>query len=114
MNYAMIPINRRYNDNDERVVRRVLISYKKCTDGIYQGTKIIEKDPYFYDKNASHQYLFTDTSYSCISDAYGWDAENVEHPYEYDAGRLYEKAIEFEADSDEEAIKMFNNRSEIH
>ena len=117
MKYAMIPINRRYSDNNERIVRRVLISYIEKVDGVYQGTKLIEVDPYFKDPNSSQKYEFTDNEFWLISNAYVDSFTqnsllNQKRKYEYDAGRLIETAIEFEASTNEEAISKFNSRKE--
>lgn len=124
MKFAMIPVNRRYNEKNERVVRRVLISYlTKTKKGLYKKTKLIEKDPYFYNKNSSQQYVFTDNGFKLISNSYddGTFANSLQNtlieelrPYQYDAGLLIEKSIEFEAKDLQEAIEMFNNRTEVH
>ena len=118
MNYAMIPINRRYDEKGNRIVRRVLISFNYIEWGQYKGTKLIAKDPYFNNPNSSQQYVFEDTEFWLIKDGYSDDIQstllNVKRPYEWDAHRLVEKAIEFIADSDEEAIEIFNNREELH
>jgi len=113
MKYAMIPINRRYDENNNRIVRRVLISYKtKDEYGVYIGSKIIEKDPYFKDKNSSHQYLFENDGFRLIHDAYGDDYRLGEkRPYEYSAGELIETSFEFEATNKKEAIKIFTTRN---
>ena len=119
MKYVMIPINRRYDDNNKRIVRRVLISYTKKVDGQYKGTKLIEKDPYFYDPKSSQKYIFKDDGFTLISNAYSGSSIldvfqdsliDLLRPYEFDAGRLIETAYEFMADSEEEAIKIFTER----
>ena len=110
--YSMIPINRRYDNEGKRIVRRVLISYtKKDSNGVYLHSKIIEKDPYFKDINSSHQYLFEDDGFRLVHDDYG-DNYLLEQkrPYEYSAGDLFEKSYEFTAENDEQAIKLFNER----
>lgn len=115
MKYALIPINRRIAEDGTRIVRRVLISYKRKTKkGIYKGTKLIEVDPYFNNPKSSQQYVFTDKYFYLVSNAY-WDnalqnsLKDIRRPYKYDAGLLKEKAIEFEAPSNFHAIKMFNS-----
>lgn len=118
MKYAMIPINRRYNDKNERVVRRILISYKtKNKNGIYEKCSVIAKDPYFLDKNSSHQYQFDNDSFYLIKDIYE-GKENfllgVRRPYQFNEGYLAETAIEFTSRNILEAIKRFNDREEIH
>lgn len=116
-NYAMIPINRRIADDGRRIVRRVLISFNYIEEGVYKATKLIAKDPYFENPNSSQQYVFTDTEFWLVKDGYSNEIQstliNVKRPYEWDAGRLIEKAIEFCAESDEEAIKQFRERGEI-
>lgn len=119
MKFAMIPINRRYNEEMKRIVRRVLISYKyKTLKGKYKGTKIIEKDPYFKDPNSSQQYLFKDKYFIHLTDAYNDELQqevmNNKRFYMENEGLLFENAIEFEAANLEEAIEMFNNRVELH
>ena len=117
MKYAMIPINRRYNDNDERIVRRVLIGYNHKYAGKYIGCHVVEKDPYFKDKNSSHQYIFENDGFTLVSDAYDGNNNPIfgkKRPYQYDEGLLYETAVEFVAKDDQEATEMFNNRIELH
>ena len=123
MKFAMIPINRRYNDKNERVIRRVLISYTRKVKGVYKGTKLVDKDPYFNDPNSSQQYVFTDDYFYLISNAYDDDSfanalQNAlieeKRPYEYDAGKLIETAVEFTAKDLQEAMEMFHNRVEVH
>ena len=112
--YAMVPINRRYDNEGNRIVRRILISYKKRVEGIYKGTKVLELDPYFKDENSSQQYVFENKCFYLVKDHYNDPIQDtlllVKRPYEYDAGRLTEKSIEFKAESDDEAIKLFNER----
>ena len=117
MKYAMIPINRRYIA-DKRIVRRILISYDKKVKGVYKGTRVVELDPYFKNPESSQQYVFESDYFYLVKDGHDDPIQrsllNTTRPYEYDAGRLYEKAIEFKADSDEKAIKIFNEREELH
>lgn len=117
-NYAMIPINRRIGFDGERIVRRVLISYLTKVDGVYKNSKIIEKDDYFKNPNASQQYEFYDDGFKLISNGYsrtildGIQNSLLEklRPYEFDAGLLFETAIEFREENDELAIYKFQNR----
>ncbi len=111
--YAMIPINRKYVDG-KRVVRRVLISYKKRKGNVYTGTKLISKDPYFIDPRASHQYYFADHWFRLVKDEYGDNyLLNVKRPYEYERDNFLDPAIEFEAKTDQEAEKYFLQRGDI-
>lgn len=119
MRYAMIPINRRYNDDGRRVVRRVLISYKyKTLNGEYKDTKIIEKDPYFKDPNSSQQYVFENNYFIHTEDRYNLGDQkcllNTKRSYMFNEGLLDNNAIEFTAKTEEEAIEKFNNREELH
>lgn len=116
MKFAMIPINRRYTDG-KRIVRRILISYtRKIKGGFYKGTKVVETDPYFKNPESSQQYVFEDTCFYLVKDKYEDFIQdtllNVKRPYQYDAGKLFETAIEFEAKDLQEAIERFNNRVE--
>lgn len=117
MKFAMIPINRRYN-GDKRIVRRILISYDKKVRGVYKGTKVIELDPYFKNPESSQQYVFESDCFYLVKDKYEDFIQdtllNIKRPYEYDAGRLIEKAIEFEADTEEDAKDVFNHREELN
>ena len=117
MKFAMIPINRRYN-GEQRVIRRVLISYNKKVRGVYKGTKIIELDPYFKNPDSSQQYVFEDDCFYLVKDGYDNFIQSsllqVKRPYEYDAGKLVDVAIEFTASDLQQAIEMFNNRTEVH
>ncbi len=117
LNYAMIPINRRISIDGKRIVRRVLISFNYIEWGQYKGTKLIAKDPYFENPNSSQQYVFTDTEFYLVKDGYDNPIQssliNKKRHYEFDAGKLEETAIEFCANSDEEAINIFNNREDI-
>lgn len=114
--FAMIPINRRYDEEDHRIVRRVLISYENKDDqGVYQNTKLIETDPYFKDPNASHRYIFTDHCFELIYDASGENYKlDMPQPYQYKRELFLDPAIEFEAASQPDAIDQFNNREEYH
>lgn len=118
MKFAMIPINRRYNDKNERVVRRILISYTSKRQGIYKGTKLIDKDPYFNDPKSSQKYIFEDNCFYLVSDGYSDPVQGtllkIKRNYEFDAGLLYETAIEFQAADLQEAVEMFRNRVEVH
>ena len=113
MKFAMIPINRRLGEDGTRIVRRILISYTRKVKGVYKGCEVIAKDPYFSDPSSSHQYMFNEEGFQLIRDCYGFDT-SVFVPYQYDAGRLLESAIEFQADTVEEATEQFNNRDEAH
>lgn len=109
--YAMVPINRRY-ENGKRIVRRVLISYSRKANGVYQKVKLLAKHPYFDNPMSSQQYVFTDKYFYLVSDAYNDSQQqsllNVKRKYEYNPGLLLDVAIEFEARSDSEAIKIFH------
>jgi hypothetical protein len=119
MKYAMIPVNRKYDNKNQRIVRRVLVSYKyKYKNGKYMKTKLIDLDPYFKDPKSSQQYEFTDKYFFLKSNAYGGMLQNSllnkKRLYTSNAGLLIEKAIEFEAPNNEEAIKIFSERLEAH
>ena len=127
--YAMIAINQKIED-DGTHIRRVLICYtdksvdKRITT--YKDTKFIIADPYFSNNKSSHKYIFED-------DGYILDKVSSENPYAlfyifksdiYNkrayrsidgsaSGYDIPKAIEFEANSKKEAIKIFNERNEL-
>lgn len=123
MRYAMIPINRKYDRQGNLVVRRVLVSYesKSILNGIayYDNTRFIEKDPYFYNTHSSHQYTFDDEEYSLDSvdgesfECYTFKPEIFQRRKYHIINEFCIDAIEFEAESDEEAIKRFNERNEL-
>lgn len=107
--YAIIPINRRIKDDGSRDVRCVLISYKKSKRGVYVNTRLVEKDDYFKNREASHVYSFDDDGFVLVRDRYGdnW-LLNQKRPYKVHEGNLIESSIEFKAKNDEDAIKTFN------
>lgn len=128
MNFVMIPINTRLDDNDKLLVRRVLISYTrkmpKEVDGVkviyFAGSKFIAADEYFLDKTKSHQYLFEDDGYTLksanneMAEQYlikpGIFDKRKYHTYEHES---VPGGIFFKADTVEEAIKQFNDRVEL-
>lgn len=117
MKYAMIPINRRYTDDWKRIVRRVLISYDSMQNGLYKGTRLVAKDPYFSNPKSSQEYVFTDTDFWLVKDGYNDIIQsrllNVKRPYQYSSPLLIETAIEFMANDDTEAIEKFMERGDI-
>ena len=122
MKYVMIPINCKYDNNDQMHVRRVLVQYEKTQEEDYQifytNTRFLAKDPYFEDKTRSHQYEFLDEGYRLI-DVTNEHKEieasvvNITRRYHYNLIYDLPKGIEFEADSDEVAIKKFHEREEL-
>ena len=115
MKYTMVAINHKKSEDGKPIVRRVLLEYKtRNLDAnnfyySYSGIRLVEKDPYFYDENSSHQYEFTDSTFKLTTNLY--DGELLEpRPYHY---LKYLPAIEFEADSDEQAIQIFNTKEEL-
>ena len=122
MKFAMIPINRKYDENNNLLVRRVLISYTKkykkrlCGESItyFTGTKIVETDNYFKESH-SHTYKFEDKGYTlldCQNELKEMYPESLYKLRLYHAGSLVD-AILFKAKSNEEAIEIFNNRKEL-
>lgn len=123
--YAMIPINRKYDEDNTLHIRRVLISYekkkKKSLHGMpisyFEGTKLIEVDDYFKE-NHSHTYKFTDTTYTlvdCDAESKKLYGDMLSEPRKYHAfeGSTIYGAILFKASSDQEAIKKFKERGDI-
>ena len=134
MKFAMVPINTKENDNGDLMIRRVLIKYvfkkTKTILGLlghkykkisYYGTKIIAKDDYFNREDASHKYIFEDNYYRLIEVT---DEETKltyslkediykRRKYHYNNYMDLPKAIEFKADSIEEAIEKFQGREEL-
>ncbi len=119
--YAMVAICRKIAD-DTPIVRRVLISYsykrksrKEKTMIKYCRSRFLAMDPYFTDKERSHQYMFCDDGYSLVSvtDDYAIPMLNVKrayHYYETPWVPSYYEPIEFKAKTDQEAIEKFNSR----
>lgn len=117
--YSMVPINRRYTGDGKRTVRRILISYKKRGfGGVYKGVRLVAFDPYFLDPKSSQKYKFDDKYFYLVSDAYQDSVQSslvsVKRPYQFNSGMLLETAIEFEAENDDAAIKIFEGRDELH
>ena len=117
INYAMIPINRKYDKEDKRHVRRILISYREKFNNEYLDVKVVDKDPYFKDPNSSHQYVFEEEGYKMIKNSYINNGDNhlidELRPYLHIRDDFYDISIEFKAKSDDEAIKIFNERDEL-
>lgn len=132
--YSMVTINHKLDENDNLLVRRILISYtNKVQDAKnedvmnYVGTRFIAKDAYFNDKTKSHQYEFTDDGYKLIEVTNEWKdletyqglvlKERVYHHFVDNNQSFwfppYAAPIEFEADTDEEAIQKFHGREEL-
>ena len=122
MRYAMVAINRRYDDEGSLLVRRVLISYTqeevRGLQKFYSGTKLLAKDPYFEREGASHKYQFFDDGYTLIKVSAPDDPLYTQIAQSFvDSKRPYHVNLdwfvqEFECDSDEQAIKIFNDRPE--
>jgi len=129
--YVMLAINGKQPTYDEIYVRRVLLEYKDKnfkTVGLaetpacyYIGTRFIEKDDYFKDPTKNTRYVFKDDRYVLTSTNYSHNEflvgeERGYHAFTFDINDPYYKAlmpIEFEAATDEEAIKIFNDRKEL-
>lgn len=135
--YAMVAINRKHDEKGRLHYRRVLISYKgkpvkeKVNNNIvkiiYRNTRIVDVDPYFKNETSSHRYAFENDGYSLVDCAYDYASEILEekrpyHSYIYsgfdicdwsDGTLKITGSSEFKAKSDEEAIKIFNERKEL-
>ena len=130
--YAMVAINKKYDEDDLPIVRRVLIRYsdKKIVEmpdsdysqAVYQNAVFVDKDPYFEKEGASTVYNFHDEGYellACnnINKDIARNFINLTRPYHYN---LYKnevmdqdaRPIEFSALSDMEAKKIFHARKE--
>lgn len=116
MKFSIIPINRKYDDNDNIIIRRILISYQDKKDAVYQNVSIIDKDDYFKDENSSHQYIFTPEGFKLIK-----TTQNSGDEILLDWLRSYRcyqdlfpnsgiECIEFECDSEKEAIEIFKRK----
>jgi len=131
MKFAMVPINRKEED-DGIHIRRVLISYKYKTSKrfnktkyktvTYHGTKLIASDPYFNEPNHTHIYELTDKYYKLVTvDAANPMSEAYEEHSKIYNKRKYHtniwpggiKCIEFKTNNKDEAISLFNNREEL-
>lgn len=129
MKYVMLAINGKEVD-DKIYVRRVLLRYEDKENAVsgyekvptvnYLGTKLLAKDDYFNDATKNNQYDFRDDYYMLTRTNYGHNKpfegeERVYHGFTSTSSDPYHKRmapIEFEADSDEEAIEKFNGRDE--
>ena len=126
-NYSMVVINRKYDENDKLLLRRVLISYTKKNKlkdrVVYKGTKIIEVDDYFLNQSSSHQYIFTDEGYNLInvdesrsefSDFYinciNNSLKEKVRPYHYLPQIEMFRPIEFSCEREEDARLLFSLR----
>lgn len=125
MKYAMIPINGKEDGHGNPIIRRVLVSYTSTrTEGdqvFYEGTKIIDKDPYFSQKR-SCTYTFKDSGYTLdsienpnVAFAIISGIIDKERQYHYNISSdiLKPPAIEFEADTVEQAKQKFHDRKEL-
>lgn len=137
--FAMVPICFKEDENRNLIVRRVLISYRfkthkrskiKSLKGLrwtyYHGTKFVSYDDYFTKSEASHKYSFFDKEYLLEEvtnerevlymlnpDIYAFRKYHaLTKPYKNIFGE-YPHTIEFKAKTEEEAIKIFNEREEL-
>lgn len=136
--YAMIPINTKVDENGNRLVRRVLVSYlfkthkkasgfKNLKVATYHGTKFIFSDAYFTEDNPTHKYIFENKKYklykvegSPVSILYtlksGIYEKRTYHGVDDKCGTypaFYPYVIEIKAKNDQEAIEAFNARGEL-
>lgn len=128
--YAMVPICGKMSADDQPIIRRALISYEErveskvgnVTQVFYKNTKLIDKDPYFTKKSASHKYKLTDDYFVLQSSPYshttaGRILTKTKRPYHYNIlpqfDPLYPPAIEFTAETEEKAKKLFHARKEM-
>ena len=110
--YAIVPICMK-----EYRLRCVLISYenkvlKSIDNVLYEGTKLIAKDPYFYDSSKSHQYDFHDTYYilSSVNNThkiYESYLLGEKRPYHYHINSMFKNPIEFKAFTQKGALRKF-------
>lgn len=122
--YAMVPINRKYDFMRNLYVRRVLISYEGTSEenGItyYTNTRLVEIDPYLKNTHSSHQYLFYNDGYVLQSvEGERYQSDYVGHEDIFQRRKYHNisvfdiKAIEFEAETDQEAKLRFIQREEL-
>lgn len=106
--YAIIPINRKYNDDGTMSYRSVLISYKRKNKyGIYKRCKLIAKDPYFTDPLSAYKYRFTNKGFIQTYTAYFSIPVSEElNPY-CKVNLLLDEAYEFVAKDNKKAIEFF-------
>lgn len=123
--YAMIPINFKYDENDNLLVRRVLIEYKNKTQEknviYYENTTLVDVDAYFLDKTKSHQYVFDNDGYTLIDvlddKALLYVLKSLVQAkrkyHSFDNSNEKVKAILFIAKNDNDARKRFHEREEL-
>ena len=121
--YAMVAINKR-EDSEGIHIRRVLITYlfktKKMVNGLpvtyYHGTKLIDADPYFKDKKASHKYTLKNRYYK-LEEVNGNRAVDYVFKSSIYAKRKYHNTgklgFEFTAPNKQVAIHRFRVRKEL-
>jgi len=121
--YAMVLIAPKQDEDGTPLYRRVLISYEdEIVDSknyrvFFDKTRFIDKDDYFKNENAHLKYEFLDDGFILKEIA---DSHKEGHEDLIGAKRCYHenyfffnmRAIRFEADSDEEAIRIFQERKE--
>lgn len=126
MKFAMIPINCKRDDENNLLIRRVLISYKFKTTRkdivTFYGTKFLLADQYFYSSDSSLSYKFKNGYYilNTVSSNNSYYDEYIKNKnlfkkrrYHYSKYFMYEKDVEFKANSIQQAIEIFRERSEL-
>lgn len=123
--YAMVPINGKEDEHGNPIIRRVLITYESSVQKngliIYKRTKFIDKDPYFDKPSRTTSYIFKDTYYTLdwIENLNSFLAGGLTgvkrryHSYINSPDILKPSAIEFEAETVQEAKEKFHNRKEL-
>ena len=109
----MVPIV--IKDRENPAAWRVLISYKNASKkGDYSHCRFISQDSWFNSAESRFKYIFTDYGFRFLDTVKPAFNDLKIHPYKQYSSLIGFSAIEFEAESDEEAIKIFENRPELH
>lgn len=121
--YAMVLIAPKQDEDGTNLYRRVLISYgdeivdSKNYRVFFDKTRFLDKDDYFKDEKANLKYEFLDDGFilKSIAESHREGHEDLigtKRRYHENCSYFETRAIRFEADSDEDAIRIFHERTE--
>lgn len=121
--YAMVLIAPKRTEDGTNLYRRVLISYEdEIVDSenyriFFDKTRFIDKDDYFKTGKANLKYEFLDDGFilKSIAESHKEGHEDLigtKRRYHENCSYFETRALRFEADSDEDAIRIFHERTE--